>query len=325
MPKVAAFQWKQDSPQIRVEGTLSALSGSTQQPISLKLKVQHPTGSKVYLDTHLTPLFFASFRFEHLKSQKTPQGTTLEYMLYPLRAGKQELPQADLFCLPEDAQKELLRIPLQIPPLEITETLASVPSPPHPLEPLPITLQENSLALNDLHTPMQVESWQHNAEVMRQQGAPWGSLALLITALVLAYGIFSSIKRYLSTLSTRKAPPRDILEEVNLQLKQLQERKLIEKNAFGAYYTALISTLRWYLSRRFPNQTDLPPEVQQLQADIVAYADPVKFGKQASTASDCELALAYVKHCVYLVEKERIATSEPKGETRWWFQRKLKK
>lgn len=318
------FTWKQESSPIHLEGTLNTLSGTTQHPFSLTLKINHPPSFTVALDTALTPFFLSSFRFENIKSKKTAQGTTLEYLLYPIRAMKQEFVQADLICLPEGTQEPPIRMPLQIPPLEIIEMLSNTPSIPYPLDPLPISIQENSLALNDLHTPMQVDSWQHNTEVMREQGAPWGSLALLVTTLVLIYGVFSFIKRYLSTLSVKKPPQRDALEEVNLQLANLEQRKLVETNAFNAYYTSLVATLRWYLKSRFPDQTKLPLEVQQLQADLIAYADPVKFGKHASTASDCALALAYVKHCVHLVEKERNEKTEPKGKP-WWFQKWLKK
>lgn len=314
-----ALHWQQEAASIRVSGTLSPSTVKLGEPIELTLHIQHPAHTDIQFDSHLTPFFFSSFHFERIQTeQNSPQEgqeSLLHYLLYPLQAGGQSQPQADLLCLlpaQGDAAPANVRLALQLPPVKVVDTMIGTTlAEPLPLEPLPIALQGESLMLKDLHAPMQIASWQHNAEVLQQHGVPWGSLSLLVTGLVLMYGAFSWIKRWLQTRQKKPKAKRDAAEEVLLQLDQLKKRQLIETHAFGAYYSSLISTLRWYLNARFPGYTEglsvLPREVQQLQEDLIAYANPIKFGREASTAKDCELALAYVKHCVYVVEQERNA------------------
>lgn len=315
------FLWKQETSSIQLSGTLSARTGIIGEPLTLSLEVKHPTGSQLSLDSNVTPLFFSAVRFESLET--TPQNETgvsvLRYAIYPLRADAQTIIQADLFCmLPKQAEAPL-RIALQLPPLQITDTFSNELAPPRPLEPLSVTLQGESLMLDDLHAPMQIPSWQHNADVIRHHGVPWGSLALLATGIVLAYGLFSWLRRFFKSTRKIKVSPRDAAEEAMLQLKALDECRLVETHEFKSYYSSLVATLREYLNQRFPPTQEgvavLPPEVSQLQDDLIAYADPVKFGKCSSTTTDCQLALAYVKHCVYLVEKER-ALSQEKSQTK---------
>lgn len=324
MEEETEFTWEQEGPSMHVKATLSALNGRVEEPITLSLQVKHPINCTLHLDTDLTPFFLSAFRFEREGSevQANPSETLLRYKLYPLRAGEKKNALIDLLCMPsrEDGEALLpIRIPLQLPALNIIDMLDVALAPPLPLEPLPIALQGEALMLKDLHTPIQIPAWQHNVEVIHQHGVPWGTFALLITGLALFAAAFSWIKSWYGAREKKASPPRDAAEEALLQLQNLQQRKLIERQAFSAYYSSLIATLRWYLNKRFPVSVGgpalIPEEVQQLQEDLIAYADPVKFGRQPSTARDCELAFAYVKHCVYLVEKQR-AESEisKKGE-----------
>lgn len=318
-----AFTWEQEVPSMHIKATLSALNGQVEEPITLSLQVKHPAGCTLHLDAELTPFFLSSFRFQREEVVEMSSGETLlRYKLYPLLAGEKKNALADLMCMPSKEGDEALipiRMQLEVPALHIIDMVDAALEPPLPLEPLPIALQGEALMLKDLHTPIQIPSWQHNLEVIHQHGVPWGGLALLITGVALFAAAFSWIKSWYGTREKKSLPPRDAAEEALLQLDNLQQRKLVEKGAFRAYYSSLIATLRWYLNKRFPvplgGPALIPQEVQQLQEDLIAYADPVKFGRQPSTARDCELAFAYVKHCVYLVEKQRAENeNSKKGE-----------
>ena len=151
----------------------------------------------------------------------------------------------------------------------------------------------------------------------------YGAISLILFGL-LAWAVVVMLLRYLRNRRLAPPPAPKIPPHVvaNKALIELGHRKLWQKGKFKAYYTALTSILRTYISGRWNvgalemttdeiivalRDKDMPSQSRNDLITILRTADMVKFAKAEPEAEDNEENL---NRALYFVENTKLASGE---------------
>lgn len=316
------------SPEFSAQVAISPRTLDLTDTLTVSLTVTYPEGYQLVpgiLRDHLLQAPF-SVKTEKSSTQRTPSGqmqTQMVYTLEPWAVGTQWISFYDISLLPKPGfqgkkvvlSADILPVTILDPPLPFS-ALPTADLLPLSLRPMAEIDRSTQLALreNESQEPLR------NLTVLAQHEFPWA--LVIITTLLATLGIgVAALLRYRDRKGevAQKESPGKI---ATAHLDALEQSGLAANREFGAFFVQLTAIVRRYIEERTGIQAEeqttqeflnaaafrahFSPEARQLLADLLSYADQVKFARQPSTAADCVLALSYAREFVRLTDVQEM-------------------
>lgn len=308
------------SAQVAVAPSTLALTDT----LTVTLTVNYPEGYQLVpgiLRDHLLQAPF-SVKTEKSSTKRTLSGqmqTQIVYTLEPWSLGTQWISFYDISLLPKPGfpgKKVVLSAdihPVTIldpPPVSAPPTADLLPLSLRPLAEIDRSTQL-ALRENESQEPLR------NHTVFAQHEFPWALVAIAALLVTLCVGAGAALMRYRDQrgqIAQQESPGKI----ATAHLDALAQSDLTAHHEFGAFFIQLTAIVRHYIEERTGIQAKeqttqeflsaaassahISPEARQLLADLLSYADQVKFARQPSTAADCVLALSYAREFVRLTD-----------------------
>lgn len=284
--------------------------------LEVKVRLTYPVGylpDRTLLRDHLLQ---APFKLAHESSfppiEKNGSLTEeIHYTLEPWKAGSFWLSFYEVSFVSKKGQ-----VTLSAPLNEVTVTGGEEVALPPLASLLPLS-QNPQPTLNRatellLHE-MAEEEPLRNARIFHSHQFPWYAVGMffplaglaLLAALLVAFLVPRKEQRVIPPPS-----PREVALEA---LTRLEQRQLPKAGEYDVYYTKLTEILRRYLTEMhlvpavgqttqefiaWDAEETLNPHQHQLLADILTYADQIKFAKMPSTLKECDTASKEVEEFI---------------------------
>jgi hypothetical protein len=297
---------------------ISATTLSLNEPLEVTLTLQYPANYQISPGMLRDHLLQAPFT---LVNESIPPGAledsrmtqTLRYSLEPQKTGQFWISFFTVSFYPKSGTPgKTVRLIVAGKPIVVVPV--SAPRQPLPyadfaplMQQLPMSLDRASQLLLFLNQELEPD---RNQQIIESHAFPWHMVAVMATLFALACGLVVSVRYFRRSKAIDMAAHRPLKTAIQ-RLDELDQRSLGLTRDFESFFVELTGVIRQYVEERtgIPAREETTPEflertIQsqcfstqecQLLADLLTYADQVKFANKPSTMADCQMAAAYAR------------------------------
>lgn len=201
--------------------------------------------------------------------------------------------------------------------VSVNDSVEAQPPPQLPwaeLAPLtkqpPMGLDRTSQLL--IFSQQQLEPKRNQQELLAHT-FPWNYLVIVTLLCMAGWGAALAVQYVKRQIAMRRAVRRP-MELALKQLDELEQGDLSARGDFDLFYARLTQVIRYYVEAKtgisvigktsqelLENVIDngyFSAQEEQLLADLMSYADQVKFANQSSTLADCQTASSYARELI---------------------------